>query len=1601
MAYRIVENGMMCIEGGEEKSWKQVYIEIEKREKSPAFTLDLRTVSNLENDDLGWVLDFGLCMWVHWGRTFYLNVQCSDNKLRSIENKYANFLRFFIDKGMLKLTINRRLKTTDKVKNEVPDAFFPMLIVDQKTYSEWFLKPISDISGLKHILCGDDMKEQESFYSEMAMRICRKMLYSKANYENEKIKKRLEEIYEEYLKSHSVMTVLLACILYNRFRQGIPLTGTKAITLLKQTIGVAYIYKLGLQEVCENILRHTYARKGIIYLRTLSGEKTRERFIKSAGWSEENVNKDSFIKICDKWLEMTIIDAGEKGILETQKNKRSLLETFEWSRENSGVAQEETEEIAEIDALIYHKGLKIFNSQIQLAKGMFFVQTINGDKIISYSRKADEEGKVGAGLGGLGTQYKIWLPMAKVTGQFQKSLVWGNEEIADGYRAYQSYNADEYKELLDILYKNVCVDYKIEQKISGMSVKSNALSECRKMLDFINQNRKFFYYFNFEDADPEYAIKLIYFLALTANEQSIRYMILYNVDQNIFKQFILNYQTNVKSKWAKKEQKNYFFVFNKQGTPIYITNDFDDENSERLKMYLWVYRGIYCEGITEASLSSGISSEDQSAVLLPVEILNASKERNFSAPIFESHMRQLFENQMSDSEKFGLQYVGHVNLGDKIHVRKYYQGELLFDNNYYLGALAYILARALGNKKKFFLVGYKKYSVGLLNKMKEYMGANVEGMYIFDKIDKKNEILNVSEGTEIVVIVPIASTLRTFEKVERFLRKQIIGDYEYSYYAFFVSRDQDGDVTDLEREFKWKSIGNDYIILESEWPLVKWNNQREIRYFMMLSGGWQHAMKCEQCDEIRKLGADIPPMEALMETGEDSLNLKVKLGIPYNEDPDGFECYTKYMDEAIQRSVFKNMSKYIIEGHFERSENHFKHYLFCGKFFEEYLKECKPFDKWLEKLKEEFQKENQEYVNILLVPDHYSNNMLSKHVNKRVFSENTIIINENFYKEFYSDFTKKYNYLKKLRKIRYVFLDDCVNTGNTWKKVYSLVSRLGEGEKKYYIISLVNRLDYSNKVLLAAQGVECRFFTEISIPSIKEQNGNCWLCEESKHLKCLYKDSFSYEMKQFYANKILKIAQFNIEEEEEEDFKEFRGKKKNTEINFLITNELYRRMFDNYQLLQEGKTENFRKYFGVASNYTIEESIIDTEVDYKYKMAFVKTLSRPFINNFAGLRNFCVNVCMMEFQKLMEESICKSIDEVQIQLKYLIVLIKRLGTLHCRYILKKECFEKVLNFYNDRRKWSKEISARKLALHYAVAVKQMMLESEVNTLRFLENFQKELMEPSNVIMTDNIEEESVTRCFLKNVFFSKDIIVENAIRNYRTDYEVLKRKRDFETEEKRVLDNHTYGYYQRELACFKIKEKEKGNAFLAQIKKIEENIGGDPAQFGGMENVGFKPLVEEALGEIEDFRVYFYQGSKKGKYYNIKGRELDAPQNERTEVRQNDPTPGIELWEYINWVKQEKQMKLAHLVSINNNNIWTSGKEIYINIAMYEEKNVTGLIFTGKIEIFKCASVLILYRLLCGMGVEMIKQVAKIKGGASAEEHEKLSNDSVKKLRKE
>ena len=124
-------------------------------------------------------------------------------------------------------------------------------------------------------------------------------------------------------------------------------------------------------------------------------------------------------------------------------------------------------------------------------------------------------------------------------------------------------------------------------------------------------------------------------------------------------------------------------------------------------------------------------------------------------------------------------------LGQKIHVQTFYEAELLLHNNYYTSRFAYWLYnrlcanRNLKKKAPFVLVGYEDYSEMLLNELAAMFinrGIKTEYLIYEERIIGKfrgKSPFEKYKDYQIVIIVPINSTMTTHIKIAGFFEKAI------------------------------------------------------------------------------------------------------------------------------------------------------------------------------------------------------------------------------------------------------------------------------------------------------------------------------------------------------------------------------------------------------------------------------------------------------------------------------------------------------------------------------------------------------------------------------------------------------------------------------------------------------------------------------------------------------------------------------------------------------------------------------------------------------------------------------------------------------------
>ena len=1546
MGYRISVDENCCRgKNGEKLSWFSVLEQLKQRNGGKEY-FSISLSNNKDIDDLGFLLDFSLCAICAENVNFLLVIKCSEKNENENTNKILNFLRYLIDSKRLEVKINGRLyQTSIRVEKNAPKNFFPLIVFNPKISQEIFLKTLEENAVAERVF-GSFMNPMEetididNFYTVITLRICASYLSSKNISElSEGAKGNIRKIYHTYWKNCNLITVLLSCILFNALRENERINSPHVVEFMKNMVTIAKVYALGLQEICENIERHTEEKKGVIYLRHLAKERVFERIKYSWAYGEDDERIKDDLKLCDNWLEISVIDAGKRGILETYKDEKranqaeKLNDIYRWNKSlldwDKSLIEDESRN--EMYKLIYQKGLKVFSNHILNSRGYFSVMTKNGDKTQKYLESQGGFKEIAQNEMILGTQYRVWVPLYN-NKEIIREKMPVKLEISDGYRIFQHYENESIRNsgLFDkeVSRHTICLDTKNNLDI--------VIEECKKLAIFLKSEKSQeseIVYLDFNDLKDRQIIKIILAVMLYSLKLHNKYIVLYNIDLRLFSDFKNNYEDLLEFLATQNQtirvESPYIYVFDQNGTPIYLTKNFDKELTCAMRKYLYSYRGIFYNQEVERIEADNITESEKQSILLPLELMKGGEE--FSAPIFERHLRTLFETDLEDNEKFGVKYQGHVMLGNTIHLETYYQGELLFDNNYYRDCLAIILARQLAQKKEdLFLVGFKKYSEGLIHRVKELLGDQVKGSYIYygeEEIHKLNP-----EKKKWVIVIPLGSTLKTFNKVESFLRRNSGDNLDNILrFSFFVSRDAETDGS-IEKEFGWSEVVDKpkeqdlrYIEILGDEPYPQ---KKKIFYFMLLKSRWHAAWDCEICREKDEL---------LLDTKSDSLVLDTKLGFPYNMKVEGEEVYLSLYDEKGIRKEYKVMADYAMTGHYERSGNHFKYYLETKSFFEEYVIENKQFNAWIEYLQNSVVKKSEGYVNILLVPEHGTNEQFVREISNKVFKSNSIIIHENFEQEFYSDFEKKYSYLTKLKKIHYIFVDDCLNTGSTWRKVFSLVMR-AQGDNstaKHTIISLINRLDYQNKLLLSTNRVNHYSFMEISIPTIKEQDGNCWMCEEYQKLSWLKQESLCVRM-QIYYGSVLK-NQENISLGEEIDMDKVKeGLNRSRAENFLVTNAIYFKLFKEKEILKQ-RPKDVGKILGINDEYLIRQNIIGGEVTSSYKIALIKSISRPFLKQFYMLADVGLKVTLSELKILLRG------EERAENVPFLIVLIKRLGAMGNIQLISKDMYSRLWKYYykvkeNDKELLSEILKDKPFQEHYAIAVRRLMFKNQVNTAAAF-----------NTILSDKYwdEIEKDEKEFIEMVFCSKDYIIGKAYQSYLKDAQIAKQKQDY-------LKNYYYRFLKMELSfCNENSRNKEAKGVLAKLKDLEEEIkNNEPLDDLKIFNKGtIVGLCNLFIREAKD--IFVYEGRKRSNYSDDNQMWVIAiyrlsKLSENSEKGMNKTENGSTIYKCAyNMIENnevEKKMQLSSQNIKNSSNIVIEGKHLWMNWPTFDKEKYYGLL---------------------------------------------------------
>jgi hypothetical protein len=551
-----------------------------------------------------------------------------------------------------------------------------------------------------------------------------------------------------------------------------------------------------------------------------------------------------------------------------------------------------------------------------------------------------------------------------------------------------------------------------------------------------------------------------------------------------------------------------------------------------------------------------------------------------------------------DKDKRGYKFKNiHMRLGNKVHVRSFYEMSFLFYRTTVVNRVAfYILQKIIGDlcnvEDNIVFYGYASYSQALIFSLKEmletyfrkdskyknkkvyyaiyqynlqtesylaqsnrYSNDDLSDIPARDKMQiyselKKCEGSNIN--TSVVQIVPIGSTLTTFDKMwAKYLkdRKSTENSKIVKNYNVFLIRDanekDEGGLSNIERDL-WDSINTDErtITVNVKDKLQYLEDAPNISYIITEESPWCRPTECDYCfpDDISK---EIP----LVETDPTSTvpSLQIYPIDPVRPDTSTGINFATPLDNTNKIIRLTELMDCVYYGHFLRGKNHYQYYFDTQKYIKKDIIKAQ-LEYWL---KEERKKDTETqanaalFLNIIFSPEHNTNVGFSQYVNAFYFNGTAEIVSVNVDKQFRSNFICEHDALKqtierlyseRLNKgtpipVKFFFVDDSIITGESYHRSRSLLhSLISSIERSYrseyhgYLFSkcfiLIDRLSLSTREsYIADPGKNYLSFCNINISNMRKQGDSCVGCKLENEARHLLKRSSTRSFYAYWAKK--------------------------------------------------------------------------------------------------------------------------------------------------------------------------------------------------------------------------------------------------------------------------------------------------------------------------------------------------------------------------------------------------------------------------------------------------------------------------------------------------
>ena len=655
-------------------------------------------------------------------------------------------------------------------------------------------------------------------------------------------------------------------------------------------------------------------------------------------------------------------------------------------------------------------------------------------------------------------------------------------------------------------------------------------------------------------------------------------------------------------------------------------------------------------------------------------------------------------------------------------------------------------------------MGYASYSEAILisitDILKTYRGE--DNLYLSEyalyqynlRTESQSEEIEIQMSREdkdynkvyVVQIVPISSTMTTFEKIWNTFQKDCSDKKRKTHYlldnytAFWAKAKKDSKIK-IDTYYK----ENDHNTVSCSMSELERNS---IKYIMSGYACWQLPEQCCYCypkniiDEIPLIETD---PTSTVPAQQIRLNQVDRFKINFNKN-------------HINNMRLRDMHGFVHYGHFVRGKNHYQFYIETQKYFSEYSEKIK---EWLKELRVNNCEGKEEYpcLNIIFSPEHNTNVGFSQYVNSHYFNGNAEIISINEDKEFRSnficEFADLYQMIKRLwddflkvysvdsfteeKPVRFYFVDDVIISGGTFHKANSFLQSLIPSEfRQYYNSSvfdkcfvLINRMSSDSQRSYIARSDHFHAYCNIDVSNMRKQGDSCTCCKFRENAINYFRKSATNNLAKYWKLKCQSLQEISFDQINSSDFEKY-----NSYIRLVLSH-----ISNNYLKIQSSKekiiiiaelfeffvnkiTENSTSCVDDYASLYLKSSwkdlipfdsgksgkiaIRDTEIEKKIIIeSLIKVLTRPFFtfeHSFkTAMLQFMISLseCFInsDFHLLQlnpkVKNIVKKISELykdkQEQLIfYEKVLFECFADLHSTYLMRRQTIEKLKKYIHKK-----------------------------------------------------------------------------------------------------------------------------------------------------------------------------------------------------------------------------------------------------------------------------------------------------------------------------